>query len=292
MSSPFTLRDLSVHYDSFKALDNVNLCLEAGKSLALLGPNGAGKSTLTRVLLGQQAGFSGECKVFGEAPGTFENKRRIGVTPQVLDFPKHVTIYEILNFVSQHYNSPSNSLQKWIDKLDFKKLLKRQTHEMSFGQRRLIAIVIAFLGDPDFVILDEPTVGLDVDVRIKIWDAIKEYQTSGGSLLITTHHLEEAEELSTHISVLNKGRIIESGTVRQIKEKFGFRVIRFQSKNPPKHINPIKQSGGFYELVSNDTDTELKRLIAEEDISNIEVHPVSLQDAFLNILGETPTNDF
>ncbi|MEZ4871069.1 MAG: ABC transporter ATP-binding protein [Bdellovibrionales bacterium] len=288
MAQVFDLKNITVKYGEFFALDKVSLSLEEGHSLALLGPNGAGKSTLTRILLGQQSPLSGHCKVFSEEPGSLENKARVGVTPQVLDFPKHVTIKEILCFVAAHYETPFETVMDWVRRLNFEKLLLRQSHQMSFGQRRLISIIIAFLGNPKFVILDEPTVGLDVDIRFKIWDIIKEYQNSGGALLITTHHLEEAEELAHTISVLHQGRIIESGSVDSIKTKYGLKMIRFQASQAPKMIDPIQKNGDYFELVSANTDEALRKIVEDKNVKNIEVLPVSLKEAFLNILSEGP----
>ena len=194
------LRGVEKRFGSATALRGVDLSVAPGEVVALLGPNGAGKTTLVNILLGVRRADAGDVQVFGS----------VGVTPQQMSFPPTLRVREIVDFVRAHYPD-AGPTQDLLKRFSLLKIAKRQTGGISGGQQRRLAIALAFAGNPQLAVLDEPTAGLDVDSRLEVWDAIRAFARTGGAVLLTTHHLEEAEALATRIVVLADGKIVADG---------------------------------------------------------------------------------
>jgi ABC-2 type transport system ATP-binding protein len=202
------------------ALAGVSFELHDGEILALLGPNGAGKTTAIGVLLGLRHPDSGEARLFGRDPREPASRRRVGSTPQELDFPGTLTVAEVLDFAGRHFPARAD-VGELLSRFGLEEVARRQCGGLSGGQRRRLAVALAFVGDPAVVVLDEPTTGLDVEARKSVWDAIRSHRSRGGSALLTTHYLEEAEKLASRVVVLVSGRVVCEGRPREIARAYG-----------------------------------------------------------------------
>jgi len=203
-------------YGAVEALRGVDLAIAPGELVALLGPNGAGKTTAVRILLGLSAPTSGEARVFGCHPASHQARVRRGALLQVGKVPETLKVREHIELFSSYYEKPL-PLAETISAAGLAGLENRLFGALSGGQRQRVLFALAICGNPDLLFLDEPTVGLDVESRRALWRRIRGFVARGGSILLTTHHLEEADALAHRIAVINQGRIVAEGTPADIK---------------------------------------------------------------------------
>jgi ABC-2 type transport system ATP-binding protein len=213
-SAAIELRQAEKWYGDHVALRRLDLAIEQGQTVALLGPNGAGKTTLVSLCVGLRRPSTGSVRIFGRDPRAWRARRRLGTTPQQMDFPPTIRGREILDLARAHAADPP-SLASLTDRFDLGGTLDRQNGALSGGQRRRLALALAFANAPDLVVLDEPTTGFDVASRRAAWEAIRAF---GGTVLLTTHHLEEAHALADRIVVLARGEVVSDGTLESEDE--------------------------------------------------------------------------
>jgi ABC-2 type transport system ATP-binding protein len=205
------LRAVSKRFGAKIALDHVDLAVEAGEVVALLGPNGAGKTTALSILLGLRRPDEGCAEVFGVDPRRPSARVAVGVTPQESGFPPTLRVREIVDLVRAHFPFPAPA-DELLERFDLGSIAGRQTGGLSGGERRRLSVALAFAGEPAAVFLDEPTAGLDVESRRAVWAEIDQYSADGGTVLLTTHYLEEAERLAPRIILISRGQIVAEGT--------------------------------------------------------------------------------
>lgn len=191
-------------FGDVRALDGFDLVVERGERVVMLGPNGAGKSTAISILLGLRRPDRGSVLVLGGSPTEPTVRRRVGCTPQQTVFPETLRVTEIVRFVQAHYPRPRRDL---LAAFELEPLASRQVGGLSGGERRRLGCALAFAGDPDLAVLDEPSAGLDVESRLRLWETIRAHH---GTVLLTTHSFEEADALATRIVVVNQGRTVET----------------------------------------------------------------------------------
>jgi ABC-2 type transport system ATP-binding protein len=274
---------ISKRYRQREALRDFDLELRSGELLALIGPNGAGKTTAVSILSGLRVPDSGTAELLGGDPRKAETRRNLGLTPQELDFPGALTVREILEFVSAHYRHP-RPIAATLDAFELNHLAKRAAGGLSVGERRRLAIAVAFAGNPAVAILDEPTTGLDVESRRAAWKTLRAYVDDGGSALLCTHYLEEAEALADRVVIIDRGRAIFSGPVEAVRARVGRKRVRFNSATPPRVAGAtvIAHDADRYTLETADVDSVVRQLVAGGvDFKNVEIVPLSLEDAFL-----------
>jgi ABC-2 type transport system ATP-binding protein len=199
---------VSKSFGRIPALDRLDLSVDAGETVVLLGPNGAGKTTALALLLGLRRPDSGEVRLFGRDPRDPRTRRHVGCTPQEASFPATLRVCEVVELVRAHYPAPRDR-RALLAEFRLADLERRQIGGLSGGQRRRLACALAFAGDPDLVLLDEPSNGLDLESRLHLWETIR---ASHCTVLLTTHSFEEAEALATRVVVLHEGRVVASGT--------------------------------------------------------------------------------
>ena len=282
---------LAVHksYGSIRALENVSLRLDAGEILALLGPNGAGKSTAVSLLTGLRPPDSGTVRLFGADPRQPATRAAIGATPQDSGFPLGLTVAEVTRFVCRHY-AGGEAPDALLDRFGLTALARRRGGALSGGQRRMLSVALAFAGRPRAIFLDEPTTGLDIAVRRLVWDAIRAYRAAGGAVLLTTHYLEEAEQLADRVAVIDHGRVIADGSMAAIRARVGLRRLRLRAARLPPLDGIARQTleDGVHTLYSADSDALVRALVAAGvPFSELEVLPATLEDAF-RALTATP----
>ena len=210
-----------------KALTGVSLKVDEGRFFGLLGPNGAGKSTLIHCTTGLAMPTSGSIRVFGHdaVEHYAEARKAVGLAPQDLNLDHFLTLEETLDFHGGYFGMRKKDRRERIDELldAFSLTAKRQdrTRTLSGGMKRRLILARALMHRPRFLILDEPTAGVDVELRLELWQYVKRINEEGTTILLTTHYLEEAEQLCDRIAFINDGQIVAEGTSPELAAKFG-----------------------------------------------------------------------
>ena len=205
------------------ALDSISLEVEAGRFFGLLGPNGAGKTTLINSIVSLARPDSGSVEVFGrDAYREFREARRmIGVSPQEINLDKFLTVEETMLFHAGYYGVPKGKAkertEELLERFALTEKRKQRVNTLSGGMKRRVLFARALMHDPKVLFLDEPTAGVDVELRYKLWGYIRELNRGGLTILLTTHYLEEAEALCEEIALINGGRIVAQGTIEELK---------------------------------------------------------------------------
>lgn len=275
------------HFGAVHALRGVDLQIRRGETLTLLGPNGAGKTTAISILLGRRRPDQGEVTLLGHDPRTLQVKGRIGATPQETGFPTTLTVAEIVELVRAHFGRPRPT-DELLAQVGLADLRRRQTGGLSGGEKRRLAVALAFAGNPQVVFLDEPTTGLDVGSRHSLWQAIRDYRENGGTVLLTTHYLEEAEALATRVSILARGQIVAEGSVDEIRARTHLKRVRFRGISLPalSGVARVEHDGDVYTLYTPDADELIRDLVRREvPFRDLEVFQASLEEAFLDLTG-------
>jgi ABC-2 type transport system ATP-binding protein len=270
-------------YGSVVALDDVSLDVRAGEIVGLLGPNGAGKTTLLNLLVGIRRPTSGRVELFGGDPRDAVNRRAIGVTPQETGLPPTLRVGEVVDYVRAHYPDPVDR-GELLTRFGLEQLARRQTGGLSGGQRRRLAVALAFVGRPRLVFLDEPTTGLDVEARHSLWDGIRTFHADGGTVLLTSHYLEEVEALAERVVVLGQGRVLADDTTAAIRNLVGVRRVSLTAASLPPLSGVTSQStvDGRTDLLTTDSDRLVRELVTSgAEFSDLEIRPTSLEEAFL-----------
>ncbi len=213
------------------ALDGVSLEVEAGQFFGLLGPNGAGKTTLINSVVSLARPDSGRVEVFGrDAYEEFREARRmIGVSPQEINLDKFLTVEETLLFHAGYYGVPKQKAKEragdLLERFALTEKRKQRVNTLSGGMKRRVLFARALMHDPKVLFLDEPTAGVDVELRYKLWGYIRELNREGLTILLTTHYLEEAEALCEEIALINGGKIAAQGTNAELKTRYEARNV-------------------------------------------------------------------
>ncbi|MBV8518470.1 MAG: ABC transporter ATP-binding protein [Acidobacteria bacterium] len=213
---PAQFRAIRKQFDAVDALRGVDLTIRPGELVALLGANGAGKTTAVRILLGLIAPTSGEARVFGGNPRDAASRTRVGAMLQIARVPETLRVREHIELFSSYYPTPM-PLAEVIEAAGLHGLENRLYGQLSGGQQKRVLFALAICGNPDVLVLDEPTTGLDVESRRALWKQIRAFIARGRSVLLTTHYLAEAEALADRVIVLHRGVIVAEGTPQQIK---------------------------------------------------------------------------
>lgn len=210
--------DVAKSLGATRALDGFDMRIREGEIHALLGPNGAGKTTAFGLLLGLRHPDSGTVTLLGGNPRNPTTRGGVGATPQEPAFPEKLRVAEVLDFVRAYFPDtwPTAEL---LDRFGLTDLARRETGGLSGGEKRRLAVAVAFAGKPWLAVLDEPTTGLDVEVRRAVWHAVREYVRAGGTVLLTTHYLEEAEALADRVTLIHRGAAVVTGTVGEVTAK-------------------------------------------------------------------------
>lgn len=291
MATIAQLRAAVKRYGPVEALRGVDLELRAGEVVALLGPNGAGKTTAVSLLLGLIRPDAGTVVLFGGPPDRPEARRRIGATPQETSFPETLRVREVIDLVRAHYPAPAPT-GALLTRFGLEEVAARPCGALSGGQRRRLAIALAFAGNPEAVFLDEPTTGLDVGARRAVWEAVRAFVAGGGSVLLTTHYLEEAEALATRVVLLHRGRVLAEGSPAQIQARVGLAAVRFrlppeQALPPLEGVERVERAGERVTLWARDPDRVVRQLVWRDvPFAGLELQPVGLEDAFLLLTGD------
>ncbi len=278
--------DVTRRYGDRLALDGVSLDIPAGGVVGLLGPNGAGKSTLINLLVGLRRPTSGTAELFGGDPRDPASRRRIGVTPQETGLPATLRVAECVAFVAAHFADPVPT-GELLEAFGLAEFARRQTGGLSGGQKRRLAVALAFAGRPELVFLDEPTTGLDVQARRDLWTYIKDYGRTG-TVVLTSHYLEEIEALADRVVVVAGGRVLADDTVAAIRGMVGIHRVSLDATTLPAlpGVVGVEQSDGRTSLLTPDADALVRDLVRSGvPFHGLQVQPTTLEEAFLTLTG-------
>jgi ABC-2 type transport system ATP-binding protein len=279
---------------AFEALRGIDLVVGAGTVVALLGTNGAGKTSALEVVEGLARPTAGQVRVLGFDPVTDRAKvrRRMGVLLQTSGFPADLTVAETMRMWASTMTS-SRPVGDALDELDLAGRADVRVRSLSGGELRRLDLACTLLGDPDVVLLDEPTTGLDPQSRRRVWDLISVLRDRGRSVLLTTHHLEEAEELADRVAIMHAGRIVREGTPAQLGADQPS-TIRFRST--PELVgledllrrHRVSTHNGVTTVHTHDLQTTLHALLEQAAqcdlrLHHLEAHHASLESVFLAI---------
>ena len=283
------------------AIENVSLEIPTGSIFGLLGPNGAGKSTLINIISGVVIKTSGNVSIWGYDidKERKQSKLAIGVVPQELNIDAFFTPKEMLNLHSGMFNVPKSS---WIshdllELMDLTDKASTYSRKLSGGMRRRLLVAKAMVHSPPIIILDEPTAGVDVELRQKLWENFIKLNKQGVTIILTTHYLEEAEYLCDHIAIINKGKIIANEKKETLLTKFNQKIIKIkinETKISKKDMLSLQKIGSVKLLESEIqinyklNEISMKNIIeilykTELDIIDLSTKEVSLEDVFINL---------
>jgi ABC-2 type transport system ATP-binding protein len=277
-------------YGDTVALDQINLEVAAGELVGLLGPNGAGKTTLVSLLTGIRRPTSGRVELCGGDPRLPANRRSLGVTPQETGLPHALRVGEVVDFVRAHFPDavPRGEL---LERFGLTDLVRRQTGGLSGGQKRRVAVALAFVGRPRIVFLDEPTTGLDVEARRSLWDGIRSFHADGGTVVLTSHYLEEIEALARRVVVIGAGRVLADDTVAAVRGLVGIRRVSMTAGTDIPALDGLlgqERVGDRLHLLTGDADQLVRDLVRHDvPFTDLEVQPTSLEEAFLTLTAQT-----
>jgi ABC-2 type transport system ATP-binding protein len=301
--SVISVRGLRKSYGTFEAVRGISFEVHAGEVFGLLGPNGAGKTTTVEILEGLRQRSSGETIVLGYDPGlqTRQIKDRIGVCLQATNLPDKIKVREALSLFATFY-SRNGDIDKLLERLQLVEKRDVYYSKLSGGQKQRVALALALVNDPQLLFLDEPTTGLDPQVRLEIHGLIQELRSAKRSILLTTHYIEEAERLCDRVAIIDEGQIIEIGTPREIQQRtLGQSLIEILCEQPmpatemesflkdEKHsFSDDRKSLTVHSPKPARTIVELVKWIDQQGIELADIHlkRPTLEDVFIELTGK------
>ena len=284
-----------------QALDDVSFDIQQGEFFGLLGPNGAGKTTLISILAGLTRASSGHVKVYGfDVQNDFAQARRhLGIVPQELVFDPFFTVREALRFQSGYFGLHKND--DWIDELltglGLADKAKANMRQLSGGMKRRVLVAQALVHRPPVIVLDEPTAGVDVELRQTLWQFVDQLNRQGHTVLLTTHYLEEAEALCGRIAMLKRGRVVALDATSELLKAASGNVLVFKTDSPlpPAIAAQARITGRVVQLATQETkDIEQYLTALREsgvDVQDIEIRRADLEDVFLRVMAAATAQD-
>jgi ABC-2 type transport system ATP-binding protein len=269
-------------YGPREVLHGIDLEIPEGEVFALLGPNGAGKTTTVEILEGYRPRDDGEVRVLGTDPGkpTTEFRARIGIVLQSSAVYPLLTVGEIVELFAGYYPAPRDPADVvTLVGLDEKRDARVRT--LSGGQLRRLDLALALVGDPDLIFLDEPTTGFDPAARRHAWETIRDLRALGKTILLTTHYLDEAQELADRLAIIQDGRIVLEGTPRELVAAEGTVEIRYRRNGDEIVLDTDEPTRVLHEL----TEEALAR---GEELEGLQVQRRSLEDVYLELTQGAP----
>jgi len=268
-------------YGSKTAVDGIDLKVETGEIFALLGPNGAGKTTTVEILEGYRKASSGQVKVLDFDPATKGSagqrwRNRIGIVLQSTTDAADLSVIETISHYANYYENPRD-VEQVVDEVGLREKINAKARELSGGQRRRLDVALGIIGSPEILFLDEPTTGFDPEARRSFWELIRTLKAEGKTILLTTHYLDEAQELADRVGVINNGKIIEIGTPQTLGGR----------NTAPAKVSWL-ENGKQQVIETKDPTTEVIRLnqIFNGEIPELEVARPNLEEIYLKMIGE------
>jgi ABC-2 type transport system ATP-binding protein len=284
------LRDLTKSFGEVRAVRGIDLDISPGETVALLGPNGAGKSTTIDMLLGLQEPDAGTVAVFGAPPRAAVDHGAIGAMLQTGALIRDVSVRELIAMMAALYPQPL-STDEVLELTGIDDIADRRTQKLSGGQTQRVRFAVALVSNPELLVLDEPTVAMDVESRHGFWNAMRTFAAGGKTVLFATHYLEEADEFADRVVLMAHGAIVADGTPGEIKAMVGNRTIRATLPDAPLEqlerlvgVTRVERRGEAVVLACTDSDAAIRALLAAfPDARDIEISGAGLEEAFLTL---------
>lgn len=303
MLTAIECRDLRKTYDGkVEAVRGLNLQIEAGECFGLLGPNGAGKTTTIEILEGLLAPTSGKVTILGKTWETDSHELResMGISLQETRLSEKLTVRETVDLFASFYREPRSAAEV-LEELQLTEKADAWVGKLSGGQRQRLAVATALVGNPKVLFLDEPTTGLDPQSRRQLWDIVRGFQTRGGTVLLTTHYMEEAERLCDRLAIVDHGQIIAEGTPTDLISRLGgHHVVEFATsktmngnaevwKSLPS-VESVHQEDGLYRLHVREPHLTIPALLEsvashDSQLLHLSTRQASLEDVFVRLTG-------
>lgn len=297
MAAAIEITGITKRFGEFEALRGIDLQIEQGEFFALLGPNGAGKSTLISLMAGLQQATTGHIRIMGhDVQRDYQRARHaLGVVPQELVFDPFFNVREMLRFQAGYFGrGPEND--PWIDEVIEGLGLTDKAHtnmrKLSGGMKRRALIAQALAHKPPVIVLDEPTAGVDVELRQMLWAFIQQLNQQGHTIILTTHYLEEAEALCQRVAMMKQGRIVALDTTRALLKNHATKQLslRLAGALPTQLLSLMKQQQGDEVILGLSELTQVETILrvlreAKVEIQDMQLQEADLEDVFLNLVG-------
>jgi len=272
------------------AVRGIDVSIAAGETVALLGPNGAGKSTTIDMLLGLTRPDAGQISVFGRAPSDAVADGAVGAMLQTGELIRDLDVRELIAMVASLYPSPLD-VEEAIEVCGLRAVAHRRTQKLSGGQTQRVRFAIALVSDPELLVLDEPTVAMDVESRRAFWETMRAFAARGKTVLFATHYLEEADAYADRVVLMAHGRIAADGPPTEIKGLVGSRTIRATLPDVSRDalaalpgVTSAERRGEAVALACSDSDAAIRALLAAHpDARDIEIAGAGLEQAFVQL---------
>jgi ABC-2 type transport system ATP-binding protein len=278
--SAISVTELRKTYDGREALRGIGFEIEEGEVFGLLGPNGAGKTTTVEILEGYRTRDSGDVQVLGHDPQRSERefRERIGVVLQHSEMWPNLSVAETLRVFAGYYEAPRN-VAETIALVGLEEKRDDRVKTLSGGQKRRLDLALALIGDPELVFMDEPTTGFDPQARRAAWEMIRGLRSLGKTILLTTHYLDEAQQLADRLAVLRAGEIVTIGTPSELVAGSATTEIRYRENGELTVVHTEEPTRVVHELTG--------RALAEgRELSELEVRRATLEDVYLELVKE------
>ena len=275
-----SVRGLRKSYGALEAVRGIDFEVARGEVFGLLGPNGAGKTTTVEILEGYRKRDAGEVEVFETDPATAggEWRGRIGVVLQSSAMYETLTVAESLRLFAGYYERP-RPVDEVVELVGLEEKRDDRVRRLSGGQRRRLDLGLALVGDPELIFLDEPTTGFDPRARRQAWDTIRGLRGLGKTILLTTHYLDEAEQLADRVAVLAQGRIVASGTPAELTGSVPATEIRYRENGREVVLETDEPTRVLHDLTA-------KALAQQRELEGLQVRRPSLEEVYLSLTEE------
>ncbi len=282
------LTQASKRYGDIQALRDASFAIDPGEVVAMLGPNGAGKTTSISLMLGLRNPTSGSARLFGLNPKDLRARSRIGVMLQESGVPGMLRVREIVDLFRSYYPNPLPTTEA-IAMAGLEEKAQSLVKDLSGGQHQRLYLALAVCGNPDALFLDEPTVGMDIEGRRRFIEEVAALAAKGRTVVLTTHYLEEADQLARRIIVIDRGQVIADSTPAEIKARVAGKRITFNTQSPAAEsqfgglpLNSIQVEDHRVRLLTNDPEDVLRELFRRGvEMRDLEVAGADLEEAFV-----------
>jgi ABC-2 type transport system ATP-binding protein len=283
-----TIRGLDHRYGATHALRGVDLTVAAGECVALLGPNGAGKTTLVGALTGMLAPSAGIARIDGADPRRPATRRRLGVVHQQAGFPRTLKVRELVSGWAVRAGRPASDAEAVLTEVGLHDLTKRRVTALSGGQQQRLQLAMALVVDPTLLVLDEPTVGLDIDARRRFWGTLAARRDRGTAVLLTTHQIEEAAAVADRVVVLHEGTVIASGHPADLTAQLPDRTVTARTALRDSELRALPDvldvtvADGRMRAASARAEATVQALLAADPtLSDLRVEGATLEQAIV-----------
>ncbi|MFI0213416.1 ABC transporter ATP-binding protein [Streptomyces lydicus] len=290
-----TFRGATRSYGAVRAVQGLDLDIAAGETVALLGRNGAGKSTTLSMLLGLLPPSTGTVRLFGGTPESAVRAGRVGAMLQDGKAVPRVTVRELITFVAATYPAPMD-VDEALELAGLAEFAGRRVDRLSGGQAQRVRFAVALAGNPELLVLDEPTAALDVDARRTFWRAMRAYARRGNTLVFSTHYLEEADDHADRIVVIDGGRVVADGSGEELKRRTGGTLVSFDLRGAASAplpalpgVSAVEIRGDRALLRTTDSDATVVALAGLDLVHGLQVTPASLEETFLALTSGATT---